>query len=178
MLRFNGAVDRMVVGFTTTYAISAYHHWCFEFESRSGRGAQHYVINLSVTCGRSEVFSRYSGFLHQWNKPPQYNWTINQTNKTYSRWSRPLDIGLSDWWCMYSVFTVSSNPVEREQNICQLKYIILELLYIYHNSVLVRCQMTIQTILFWDQFLCMFIIKNTLLLHSMFFSTLWNTLSL
>ena len=30
--------DRMVVGFTTTYAISAYHHWCCEFESRSGRG--------------------------------------------------------------------------------------------------------------------------------------------
>ena len=29
----------MVVGFTTTYAISAYHHWCFEFESQSGRGA-------------------------------------------------------------------------------------------------------------------------------------------
>jgi hypothetical protein len=38
--------DRMVVGFTTTYAISAYHHWCFEFESRSGRGAQHYVIKF------------------------------------------------------------------------------------------------------------------------------------
>jgi len=30
----------MVVGFTTTYAISAYHHWCCEFESRSGRGVQ------------------------------------------------------------------------------------------------------------------------------------------
>jgi len=28
----------MVVGFTTTYAISAYHHWCCEFESRSGWG--------------------------------------------------------------------------------------------------------------------------------------------
>ena len=27
----------MVVGFTTTYAISAYHHWCCEFASRSGR---------------------------------------------------------------------------------------------------------------------------------------------
>jgi hypothetical protein len=26
--------DRMVVGFTTTYAISAYHHQRFEFESR------------------------------------------------------------------------------------------------------------------------------------------------
>jgi hypothetical protein len=24
---------------TTTYAISVYHHWCCEFESRSGRGA-------------------------------------------------------------------------------------------------------------------------------------------
>jgi len=35
--------DRMVVGFTTTYANSAYHYWCCEFESRSGRGVQHYV---------------------------------------------------------------------------------------------------------------------------------------
>jgi hypothetical protein len=31
---------------TCTYAISAYHHWCWEFESRSGRGAQHYVIKF------------------------------------------------------------------------------------------------------------------------------------
>jgi hypothetical protein len=38
--------DRMVVGFTTTYAISAYHHWCCEFESRSGQGVQHYVIKV------------------------------------------------------------------------------------------------------------------------------------
>jgi len=27
--------DRMVVGFTTTYAINAYPHWSCEFESRS-----------------------------------------------------------------------------------------------------------------------------------------------
>jgi hypothetical protein len=38
--------DRMVVGFITTYAISAYHHWCCGFESRSGRGAQHHVIKF------------------------------------------------------------------------------------------------------------------------------------
>jgi hypothetical protein len=38
--------DRMVVGFTTTYAISAYHHWCCEFESLLGRGVQHYVIKF------------------------------------------------------------------------------------------------------------------------------------
>jgi hypothetical protein len=41
-LQFN----QMVVGFTTTYAIDAYHHWCCEFESRSGWGAQHYVIKF------------------------------------------------------------------------------------------------------------------------------------
>ena len=36
----------MVVGFTTTYEISAYHHWCCEFESRSGGGVQHYMIKF------------------------------------------------------------------------------------------------------------------------------------
>ena len=38
--------DRMVVGFKTTYTISAYHHWSCEFESHSGEVylIQHYVI--------------------------------------------------------------------------------------------------------------------------------------
>jgi len=36
-------LDGMVVGFTTTYAISAYHHWCCEFIYRSERGVQHYL---------------------------------------------------------------------------------------------------------------------------------------
>ena len=40
---------RMVVGFTTTYAISTYQHWCSEFESRTGRWVQHYVIKWLVT---------------------------------------------------------------------------------------------------------------------------------
>jgi len=30
--------DHIVVGFTTTCAISAYHHWSCEFESRSWWG--------------------------------------------------------------------------------------------------------------------------------------------
>ena len=38
--------DHMVDGFTTTYAISAYHHWCCGFKSRSGWGIQHYVIKF------------------------------------------------------------------------------------------------------------------------------------
>jgi hypothetical protein len=43
---WTGRSDHMVVEFTTTYAISAYHHYCCEFESRSGRGVQHYVIKF------------------------------------------------------------------------------------------------------------------------------------
>ena len=31
---------------------------------------------MSVTFGRSEVFSGYSGFLHQWNWLPRHNWNI------------------------------------------------------------------------------------------------------
>jgi hypothetical protein len=40
--------DRMVVGFTTTYTISAYHHYCCEFESHSDEvySIQHYVIKF------------------------------------------------------------------------------------------------------------------------------------
>jgi hypothetical protein len=38
--------DRMVVGLTTTCAISAYHHWYCEFDSRPGQGVQHYVIKF------------------------------------------------------------------------------------------------------------------------------------
>jgi len=38
--------DGMVVGFTTTYVINAYHHWCYELESRPGRGVQHNVIKF------------------------------------------------------------------------------------------------------------------------------------
>jgi hypothetical protein len=51
--------DLMVVGFTTTYAISAYHHWCCEFESRSGWGVHHYVIKFVSDL------RQVSGFLHQ-----------------------------------------------------------------------------------------------------------------
>ena len=38
--------NRMVVALTTIYAISVYHNWCCELESRSGRGVQHYGIQF------------------------------------------------------------------------------------------------------------------------------------
>jgi len=43
--------DGMVVEFTASYAINAYHHYRCEFQSRSSE--------MSV------VFTGYSGFLHQ-----------------------------------------------------------------------------------------------------------------
>jgi hypothetical protein len=61
--------DRMVVGFTTTYAISAYHRWFCEFESRSGRSVQHYVIKfVSDLC-------QVGGFLRVLQFPPQIKLT-------------------------------------------------------------------------------------------------------
>jgi hypothetical protein len=42
--------DRIVVGFTTTYAISAYQHQRYEFASCSGKvyALQHYVIKEQI----------------------------------------------------------------------------------------------------------------------------------
>jgi hypothetical protein len=60
--------DHMVVGFTTTYAIGAYHSWCFEFDFRSGWGVQHYqgriqdsklggaLKKIALSRGRREHF--------------------------------------------------------------------------------------------------------------------------
>jgi hypothetical protein len=81
LLRSCRGHDCMVIGFTTTYAISAYHYWCCEFESRSGRGVQHYVIKFvsdlwQVFTFMSLVFFVYSGFLHKYNWQPWYYWNI------------------------------------------------------------------------------------------------------
>ena len=63
--RGRGGHARMVVGSTATYAISAYRHRCCEFESRSGRGVQHYVKTFVSDLRQVGVYSRSSGFLHQ-----------------------------------------------------------------------------------------------------------------
>jgi len=60
--------DRMVVGFTTTYAISAYHHWGREFEPRSWRG----VLDTTL-C--------YKWFATGWLFSP--GTPVSSTNKTY-----------------------------------------------------------------------------------------------
>ena len=53
--------DRMLVGFTTTCAISAYHHSCCEFKSQSGRGV-HYVIKFVSDLRQVGAFLRVVRF--------------------------------------------------------------------------------------------------------------------
>jgi hypothetical protein len=80
----------MVVGFTTTYAISAYHNCC-EFESRSGQDVQHYAIKFvsDLRC--------VGGFLHV---PHQTNIMSTYGNLTDLYFSRNqgalLQYGKSD----------------------------------------------------------------------------------
>jgi hypothetical protein len=72
--------DHRVVGFTTTCAISAYHHYSCEFKPHSWWGVLDttlcdnikFVSNLRYVGG----FLQDSGFLHQWNWLPRYNWII------------------------------------------------------------------------------------------------------
>jgi hypothetical protein len=63
--REDGGRDRMVVRFTTAYVISAYHHCCYVFESRSGRGVQHYVIKFASDLRQVSDFIGSTGLLHQ-----------------------------------------------------------------------------------------------------------------
>ena len=57
--------DPMVVGFTTTYAISAYHHCYCDSKPRSGLGVQHYVIKFVSELGQVGGF-----LLVLWFPPP------------------------------------------------------------------------------------------------------------
>ena len=65
--------DRVVIGFTITSEISAYHHRCCELESRSGRGVQQYVVKLD--CDLRQV----GGFLRVLRFPPPMKLTHNIT---------------------------------------------------------------------------------------------------
>jgi len=56
-------------GFTTTYAIGAYRHWCCELKSWSGRGIQRYVIKFVSDL------RQVSGFLRILRFPPQIKLT-------------------------------------------------------------------------------------------------------
>ena len=56
--------DRMIVGFTTTDAISAYHYCSCEFEARSGEmySIQNYVIKFNSDLRQVGGFLQVLGF--------------------------------------------------------------------------------------------------------------------
>jgi hypothetical protein len=60
MSRFD--CTRMVVRFTTTYAISVYHQ---VVSLNPTQAIQHYVIKFVSDLQQSVIFSGHSGFLHQ-----------------------------------------------------------------------------------------------------------------
>jgi hypothetical protein len=59
--------DRMVVGFITTYAMSTYHHYSFEFEPRSGEvySIQHFMNKFVSYLRQADGF-----LLVLWLLPP------------------------------------------------------------------------------------------------------------
>ena len=95
----------MVVGFTTTYAISAYHHWCCEFESRLGLGVQHYVIKVCQWLATGQWFSLCPP-VSSTNKTDRHDITeilfrvaLNTIKKQTNiwLWSFSSDIVLNSW---------------------------------------------------------------------------------
>ena len=103
----------MVVGFTTTYAISAYHHWCCEFESRSGRGIQQYVIKFVSDLRQVGGFLRVLLFPPPKNWPPRYNWNIVESGVKHHSLSYPLLLMFFRWfsveWMAPLIFTEIGN---------------------------------------------------------------------
>ena len=106
--------DHMVVGFTTTYAISAYPHWCCEFESQSGWGVQHNVIKFV------NDLQQVGGFLQVLWFPPPIKLTateiflkvvlntIKQTSKCMVTRNSFFDIMYKVYICLSSIATSHS----------------------------------------------------------------------
>ena len=98
----------MVVGITTTYAISSYHHWCCGFDSRSWRGVQHSVIKFVSDLGQVGGFLRALFFPHQLNWPPRYNWNSVESGVKHYKTNQPIIMYLKrnhNWVVVWLVLT-------------------------------------------------------------------------
>ena len=94
--------DRMVVGFTTTCAISSYHQLWIQ-TPLIARCTRYNIMwsRLLVTCGRSVVFSGSSGFLYDWNSRPRYSWNIVESGVKHHN-PKPLTFNL--WILHFRVY--------------------------------------------------------------------------
>ena len=80
-LNISGAVVPWLYGswIITTYAITAYHHWCCEFESWSVWGVQHYVIKVCQWLATGQWFS-LGPPVSSINKTDNHNnWNIDES---------------------------------------------------------------------------------------------------
>jgi hypothetical protein len=96
--------DCMIVGFTTTFTIDAYHHWCCEFESRSWRGAQHYVIKFVRDLWQCTWPVTFSAWLRYFNKKQHVKLVL---------WAQTFI--LMKWYHYASIFTYEQNANAHRQ---------------------------------------------------------------
>jgi hypothetical protein len=111
ILRDSCGSDGMVVTFTTTYAISTYHHWCCEFVPRPGGGVQHYVIKFVSDLRQ----------VANWLGEMQYSfiakkqvlnislslWHFSISMATYRNvWKCQMIACLFVWWCLAPLSTI------------------------------------------------------------------------
>ena len=74
------------------YAICAYHHWCCGFDSRPGRGVQHYVIKFVSDLRQVVGFLRVLWFPPPIKLTPRYNWNIVESGIKHHKTMQPTNI--------------------------------------------------------------------------------------
>ena len=99
--------DRVVVGFTTTYTIGAYHNWCCEFESWSPRGVQYYVTKFDSDLRQIDWWffpgppvsttNKTDRHLNIFESGVKRHQTSKQTNPLKSYWTQTFkNMGVGD----------------------------------------------------------------------------------
>jgi len=133
----------MVVGFTTTCAIGAYHHLRCEFEPRSWRGVLDTKLgdkSLSVTCDRSVVSSTNKTEILlklalKHHKPPNHFCHLFFSGFLCPT-SRIKKINKTDQWKTYTNQTVVSKYLKRWLQINCLPLILHSIVFVYiHSSI-------------------------------------------
>jgi hypothetical protein len=123
LLRGRRSLGRMVAGFTTTYAISAYHHWCCEFKSRSRRGLQHYVIKFVGDMRQVGGFLWVPWLLPPIKLTPRYSWNIVESSVKHHK---PNHVSVNMWCENVSVICFLSGKNLRYQRQVQSEHEIKE----------------------------------------------------
>jgi hypothetical protein len=76
----------MAVEFTTTYAISAFHHWCCEFESRSGHTQSKKLSTpwyIKTRIGYSTIETKEAARIGYYAPRPSPEYSCGKRNPLY-----------------------------------------------------------------------------------------------